>query len=276
MGDRSLFGCYIKGGRDEIMNGKEFIKVGNINYSIDNKRILSDAHLEVKKGQFIGLIGPNGAGKTTLIKHIYRALEPKEKCIYVDDKDVTKYSHKLLSRLISVMKQENNSDFDYSIEEMVIMARAPYRKLLEDYSKSDYEMVKSNLKVVGMDKLSHRSYRSLSGGEKQRVLIARSLTQETDILLLDEPTNHLDIYYQMSLMQLISSMKKTIISVFHELNLASKFCDYIYVIKDGEIVASGSPKKLYTKELFRDVYNMEVSITKQENGQPYVIFNEAI
>ena len=186
------------------------------------------------------------------------------------------YSRWTTARKAKAWLEENNLEFEYSIEEMVIMARAPYKRLFQDYSKEDYQIVKDNLKRVGMEEYGERNYSSLSGGEKQRVLMARSFTQQTDILLLDEPTNHLDIYYQLYLMQLITSMQKTVVAVFHELNLAAKFCDYIYVLKDGRVVAEGEPKTLYTQALFKEVYNIDVSVIQQELGVPYVIFNQAL
>lgn len=244
----------------------EYIKIEALSYEIGERSILKDIDLSAEQKRFVGLIGPNGSGKTTLLKHLYNAVRAKKKTVFINSKGIEEYSQKELAREVTVMKQENLSAFDYCVFDMVLMGRAPYRNTYEEYTEDDERRARRALEYVGMERYAEQSYQSLSGGEKQRVLIARSLTQDTEVLVLDEPTNHLDIYYQMFLMQLIRGLKKTVISVFHDLNLAFKFCDYVYVLKDGEIRAAGAPKDVLTEEMIREVFRLDSQIIRDSNG----------
>lgn len=170
------------------------------------------------------------------------------------------------------MRQENSSDFDYSILEMVLMGRSPHRRFYERDTKEDVKIACSALAFMGMEDRANQSFATLSGGEKQRVLIARSLAQEADILVLDEPTNHLDVYYQWRLMEIISGLQKTVIAVFHELNLACAFCDVLYVLNEVCIVKKGAPEAVITKELLKDVFKVRAEVLMQNNGCPYILY----
>ena len=158
------------------------------------------------------------------------------------------------------MKQENTSDFNYQVIDIVLMGRLPYKKSFEDYSDEDLNLAISNLEKLGMREFCHRNYNSLSGGEKQRVLIARALTQDTELFILDEPTNHLDIFYQIFLMHVLKNLSITVIAVFHDLNLAAKYCDEIHILKSGHIVMSGRPKDVITSSMIRDVFQLNSEI----------------
>lgn len=175
------------------------IKVKNLKFSIDKKEILKDISFEVPKGSFVGIIGPNGCGKSTLLKNIYRLYKPHGGSIILDNKDLSKVKDKDCAKEIAVLAQESNSQFDFTVEQIVKMGRYPYKSVFEDYSKSDIKMVKDMLEKVGLNNYSDRSFSNLSGGEKQRTFIARELVQNTDFLILDESTNHLDIGYQIHL-----------------------------------------------------------------------------
>ena len=157
-----------------------------------------------------------------------------------------------------------------------MLGRAPYRKYFEPFTKEDQDISQRALESIGMTNYAKRSFNQLSGGEKQRVLIARSLAQEADIFVLDEPTNHLDVYYQWSLMQLIKELNTTVLGVFHELNLAAYFCDYLYVLADGEIVCSGPPGDVLTTELLARVFRVHADIIIQDEGCPKIMINGAI
>lgn len=252
------------------------ISVNRLSYSVNDQDILQDVCLTVLRNQFVGLIGSNGSGKTTLLKHIYRALPPKKRTVFINGREIESYSFRETAKQITMMRQENGSDFDYTILEIVLMGRSPYRKYYERDSAQDKTIALNALKHVGMDALASRSFSTLSGGEKQRVLIARSLAQEADILILDEPTNHLDVHYQWLLMEIIAKLKKTVLSVFHELNLACRYCDYLYVLKDGRIVASGRPETIITAEMLASVFGVSAEIMTLKTGKPYIIYNASI
>ena len=236
------------------------LKVNNLKFRIDKKEILKNISFEVPKGSFIGIIGPNGSGKSTLLKNIYRLYKPYSGEILLDNKDIFKMKDKDCAKEIAVLAQESNSQFDFTVEQIVKMGRYPYKSMFEDYSKKDLKMVYDMLKKVGLEDYKDRSFSNLSGGEKQRVLIARALVQNTDFLILDEPTNHLDIGYQIQLMDLVKSLNITTLSAIHDMNLASMYCDYLLVMKDGKIITCGTVKEVITKEMLKDVFGVNAYI----------------
>ena len=250
------------------------IKTQSLSFSIKSQEILKEIDVSINKYQFVGLVGPNGSGKTTFIKHLYKELEPERNTVFIYNKNLEDYEQKELAKTITVMKQENVSDFEFSVYQMVLMGRAPYRSSYEAYHNEDEVLAEKYLKSGGMYEKRHQLFSTLSGGEKQRVLIARALIQDTAILLLDEPTNHLDIFHQLYLMETLRALHKTIIAVFHDLNLAAQFCDYLYVLKDGSIVAKGPPEHILTIDMFRTVFNISVDII-DNNGKPHIIYQNA-
>ena len=252
------------------------VEVRRLSYSITGAEILKDVSLQVEKNRFVGLIGPNGSGKTTLLKHIYRALPSDRKTVFINGREIEAYSYRETARQLTVMRQENSSDFDYTILEMVLMGRAPYRRYYERDTRQDKEIALNALRYMGMEDMADRYFTNLSGGEKQRVLIARSLAQEAEILVLDEPTNHLDVHYQWYLMEVIESLKKTVLSVFHELNLACRFCDYLYVLAKGQVVRAGRPEDVITGEMLAEVFRVRAEVVTDEAGKPTIIYKGSI
>lgn len=238
------------------------IQVKNLKFSIDNKEILKDISFDVPKGSFVGIIGPNGSGKSTLLKNIYRLYKPSSGKIILDNKDLFTMKDKECAKEIAVLAQESNSQFDFTVEQIVKMGRYPYKSVFEDYSKDDLKMVSEMLKKVGLDDYSHRSFSNLSGGEKQRALIARALVQNTDFLILDEPTNHLDIGYQIQLMDLVKSMKITTLSAIHDMNIASMYCDYLIVMKDGKIKKFGNVEEVITAQTLKEIFGVNAYVGK--------------
>lgn len=236
------------------------IEVKNLKFSIDKKEILKDISLEVPKGAFVGIIGPNGSGKSTLLKNIYRLYKPSSGSIFLDNKDLSKVKDKECAKEIAVLAQESTSQFDFTVEQIVKMGRYPYKSVFEDYSKKDLQMVKDMLKKVGLENYSERSFSKLSGGEKQRTLIARALVQDTDFLILDEPTNHLDIGYQIQLMDLVKSLKITTLSAIHDMNIAAMYCDYLIVMKDGKIKQFGTVEKVITSDMLKEVFGVNAYV----------------
>ena len=152
------------------------------------------------------------------------------------------------------------------------MGRAPHKKALERDNARDYEIVEEALKTVGMWEFRQRSFSTLSGGEQQRVILARALAQQTPCLILDEPTNHLDITHQLQLMKLVKQLDATIISAIHDLNIAAAFCDKLYALKDGEIVGYGKPEEVLTREFIQEVYEVEAEIARDRKGKIHILF----
>ena len=236
------------------------LQVKNLEFSIDKKEILKDISFEIPKGSFVGIIGPNGSGKSTILKNIYRLYKPDSGQILLDNKNLLNMKDKDCAKEIAVLAQESNSQFDFTVEQIVKMGRYPYKSVFEDYSKKDLDMVTDMLKRVGLEDYVGRSFSKLSGGEKQRTLIARALVQDTEFLILDEPTNHLDIGYQIQLMDLVKSLNITTLSAIHDMNMASMYCDYLIVMKDGKIKNCGSVKEVITEEMLKEIFGVNAYV----------------
>ncbi len=236
------------------------VQVKDLRFTIDKKEILKDISFEVQKGSFVGIIGPNGSGKSTLLKNIYRLYKPSSGSILLDNKELSKMKDKDCAKEIAVLAQESNTHFDFTVKQIVKMGRYPYKSVFEDYSKDDLKMVKEMLKKVGLESYSDRNFSELSGGEKQRTLIARALVQNTDFLVLDEPTNHLDIGYQIQLMDLVKSLNITTLAAIHDMNLAAMYCDYLIVMKDGKIKEVGTVEEIINSEMLKDVFGVNAYV----------------
>ncbi|RDY24906.1 ABC transporter ATP-binding protein [Romboutsia maritimum] len=236
------------------------LNVKNLKFSVESKNILKDISFDVKEGSFVGVIGPNGSGKSTLLKNIYRIYKPDSGQISIDNRDLLQMKDKDCAKEIAVLAQESNTQFDFTVEQIVKMGRYPYKSVFEDYSTKDLDMVKEMLNRVGLTNHADRSFANLSGGEKQRTLIARALVQNTDFLILDEPTNHLDIGYQIQLMDLVKSLNITTLSAIHDMNIASMYCDYLIVMKNGEIINCGTVEEVITSEMLKEVFGVNAHI----------------
>lgn len=237
--------------------------VENLSYSYGGQGdAITDVCLSVDRGEFVGLIGPNGSGKSTVLKNIYRGLTPDRGSILLDGEDLMKMPFRKSALKLAVVGQENDVPFDFLVEEIVAMGRTPHKKLFDVDNAHDKQIVHHALEHLGMENMAKRSYLHLSGGEKQRVIIARAVAQESDFLILDEPTNHLDISYQMQIFDFIKRLKVTVLSAIHDLNMAALYCDRIYVLKNGRIVLQGTPEEVLTPENIYDVYGVRSSVEK--------------
>ena len=236
------------------------LQVKNLKFGIGKQEILKDISFEVPEGTFVGIIGPNGSGKSTLLKNIYRLHQPDDGSILFNQKPLHKMKNKECAKEIAVLAQETQTQFEFTVEQIVKMGRYPYKSVFEDYSKEDIEMVEQILVKVGLQAYRHRLFSELSGGEKQRTLIARALVQNTQFLVLDEPTNHLDIGYQIQLMDLVKNLQITTIAAIHDLNLATMYCDYLIVMKDGEIINMGKIEEVITTDMIKTVFGVNAYI----------------
>lgn len=245
------------------------LKLCNISVNVANKSIVKDADILVEDNHFVGLVGLNGTGKSTLLKAVYGINEYKGE-IFLNDVNINDISQKELYQKIAVLIQENTNDFDFKVKDLVMLGRLPYKKLIDIDTKEDYEIVDDALRNVGMFDFKERYFNTLSGGEKQRVLIARILAQKTNFLILDEPTNHLDIRNQYRFFETIRKLNFTILAVLHDLNIAAKFCDEIYVLNKGALVAHGSPKDVLTTKLLREVFGMEAVLHMAQGNKLHI------
>lgn len=239
---------------------ENILQVSSLSYNVNRLEILKDVSLSVQKGEIIGLIGPNGSGKSTLIKHITRIIKCENECIKIYSKNINEYSIKEYAKHVSVVAQENHTGFDFTVQQVVAMGRYPHKKPMQALDTEDYKIIDDALDKVLMKDMKEKHFLYLSGGEKQRVLIARALAQNTEILILDEPTNHLDIGSQMRTLELLKTSGKTILAALHDLSTAVKYCDRIYVLNKGKVLCYGSPEEIITKELVYELYGLGADI----------------
>lgn len=232
---------------------------------------LHDVSLRVEAGEFVGLIGPNGSGKTSLLRCAYRFTRPTVGHVLLDDVDLWAQSPRWCAQRIAVVLQEFPDAFGLSVDEVVAMGRTPHKSLFDGDSQADREIARQALLAVGMHGFEDHAFATLSGGEKQRVILARALTQQPQLLILDEPTNHLDPRYQLELLRQVKRLGIGTLASIHDLNLAAAFCDRLYVIDGGRIVASGSPHEVLTVELLREVFGVEALVdTHPLSGYPRI------
>ena len=249
------------------------LNASEVDVELSGRQIVKKASLEVADGEFVGLIGPNGSGKTTLLKSIYRVLKPSGGVVLLDGRDMRQMSYRESARQLGVVSQFTNTSFDFSVEDVVLLGRAPHKSTFSRDTAEDMRAVEDALKRVDMLAFRKRSFLTLSGGEKQRILLARALAQQVRMLVLDEPTNHLDIKYQLQIMDVVKSLGVGVLAALHDINLTLMYCTSIYVLKDGEVRAHGRPEEVITRELIRGVYDVDCDVHKDaRTGRLYVTY----
>ena len=240
------------------------LEINNLSFSYnENKQILKNISLKINKGEVLGVLGINGAGKTTFIKCINRIIEPDSGDIFIDGKSINSMTQKEIAKLIAYVPQYNNNFFDINVLNTVMMGRIPYTN--QSFSENDRKIVYDLLEKMDLEVFAFRSIREMSGGERQRVFIARALAQQPKIIILDEPTSSLDLHNQLFILNMIDELAKkeelTIIMIIHDLNLASMFCDKLLMLKDGSIFAYGDTASIVNEENILSVYNVNTKIT---------------
>ncbi|MBE6073785.1 MAG: ABC transporter ATP-binding protein [Selenomonas ruminantium] len=248
------------------------LEVKALSFSLRGKEILQDISLSVKRGEFVGIIGPNGSGKSTLLKHVYRVQQPQRGEIVLLGRRLSDMTLAESAQEMAVVGQFHTVAFDFSVYDMVMMGRIPQQRHGGRITRQDKVAVERALQLVGMDAMAKRRFHSLSGGEQQRVVMARALAQEPRFLLLDEPTNHLDIRYQMQLLELAAGLGIGVLAVLHDLNLAAMYCKRLYVLKDGQLIAAGEPQKILTSKLVYQVYGVPCEILQGKQNRPVIVF----
>ncbi len=238
------------------------LKLENVYAGYDGSEVLKDISFKLKYGENLSIIGPNGCGKTTLIKAI-SGLIPSKGNILIDNKDISKMKRREVASKIGVMSQISSISFSYSVYETVLLGRYLHMKgVFKGPSAYDKSCVEKCLKTVGLYNLKDKQITTLSGGQLQRVYLARTLAQEPNIILLDEPTNHLDLKYQAELIDYLKEWSRdeqhSVVGVLHDINLAMRLADNILVLEDGRVKSYGSVKKAVTHEILNSVYDMDV------------------
>lgn len=244
----------------------------HVDVKIGGTQILSDVSVCVDNREFVGIIGPNGSGKSTLLKTIYRTLKPSGGIVKLDDTPLQKISLRESARKLGVMTQMSAFSFDFTVLEVTMMGRTPHKRALESDGDEDYQIAWDALCQVGMQDCAERKINTLSGGERQRVLMARALTAQPRALILDEPTNHLDIQYQISLLELVKKLDIEVFAAMHDLNLAAIYCDRLYVMQHGNLVASGRPEEVLIPELLKEVFHVRAEVQKLASGRLNIVY----
>ncbi len=246
------------------------ISTNNLHVELGNAQIINGISMDIESGKTIGIIGPNGSGKSTFLKTIYRVIKPSNGAVFIDETELSKISIKESAKKIAVVAQHNYYNFEFKVEEIVLMGRTPHKKRLDRNNENDYELARKSLEMVGLENFLHREFSTLSGGEQQRVILARALTQNSPCLILDEPTNHLDIRHQLEIMDIVTKLNKTVISAIHDLNIAAMYCDKLYVLKSGEIVCFGDTKDILTAQMIKDVFEVDAQVLKADDNNIFI------
>ena len=246
------------------------IQVKNLSFAYNHAPVLQNITFSVDAGDFIGILGPNGSGKSTLLRNLDRILTPVNGTILLDNQDLNDFSRRDIAKIIGYVPQREDNIFPTTVFEAVLMGRKPYIKWTE--TKKDKKIVAQTLEQLHLGEFALRDLSQLSGGERQKVYIARAIVQEPKILLLDEPTANLDLKHQIEVLDLIFDAKKagvTIIIAIHDLNLALRYCDKFIILDQGKIFASGG-KEILTEENIEKVYGVKVSMI-QNGDQCFII-----
>ena len=248
------------------------LEIEGVQFSYKSTPVLNNISLNVGEGTVLSLVGPNGSGKTTLLKCMNRILNPKKGTIFLEGKDISKLKAKELARFLGYIPQNAHNSFPLTVFDTVLLGRIPHLNF--KISDQDKETVFAVLTLMGLEDIAFRTFNELSGGERQKVLVARALCQEPEVLLLDEPTSNLDLRHQLEVLSIIVNLVKgrgiSAVMAIHDLNLASRFSDNLVMLKDGMIYAIGEVREILNSKNIREVYGVDTTINN-DSGRPYVI-----
>ena len=240
------------------------LRLEQVSLGYGRRTILKDASLEAKPGEVLGIIGPNGSGKSTLIRGMTRLLTPSSGQIFIDGHTIDSLKHSDLAQLVAVVPQNAVLPELFTAVEVVLMGRTPHLGLFRYESERDLTIVHNAMEATSTIHLAERRVGELSGGEKQRLVIARALAQEPKVILLDEPTAHLDIHYQIETLDLIHQLCRNqnliVVIALHDLNLAVQYCDRLVILNQGRIHSQGIPDTVITAQTIKEVYGADVCV----------------
>jgi iron complex transport system ATP-binding protein len=240
------------------------LEIRNLDFAYRNLNVLEDINFSATAGEFIAIIGPNGAGKSTLIKIMDGILRSKNAMVLLDGKSVERIPRKELAQIIAYLPQESKFAFAYTAREVVLMGRFPYLQGVWAYGADDIHIVHDVMNLMEIHRFKDRNFNELSGGEKQRVMIASALAQQPKIILLDEPTSALDLHHQIAIYQILRELQNdqnlTVIVVTHDINLAAQFCNRIILMGNGKIISDGKPEEVLKFKLLQETFGVKVYI----------------
>ena len=258
-----------------------FLEAKDLSFSWGSNKILKNINLQIDKNQLVSILGVNGAGKTTLLKCLNRILNPDSGKVEILSNDISKLDLPAVSKLLSYVPQTVMSSFAMDVFDVVLLGRRPH--ISWSISDEDREKVSKTLRFLNFEGFAFRRFDQLSGGERQRAIIAKAVAQDSSILLMDEPTSDLDLKNQIQVMgkikELVSSksVERSAIMATHDMNIAARFSDYIFLLDDGQIKAKGSPEAVLTKKNIADVFGVDCEVLDKTDTDPLRIFiREAI
>ncbi|SCY94672.1 heme ABC transporter ATP-binding protein [Alkaliphilus peptidifermentans] len=238
----------------------------NLTFKYDESTIIDNISFEIEKKSFVTIIGPNGSGKSTLLKLLAANLEPEKGTIILNDNELNDYSTKSLAKEMAVVPQETNISYDFTVYDIVLMGRNPHIKRFKKESPQDLSIVKEAMEATNTWYLRDRNINEISGGERQRVIIAKAIAQEPKVILLDEPTSSLDIHHQIEVLDLLKTLNKekgvTIVAVLHDMNLAARYSGEIILMHKGNLITMGKTEAVMTVEILQQAYEMEMVIER--------------
>lgn len=248
----------------------------NISISYGKKEVIKGLCVEFPKGKIVTIVGQNGCGKSSLLRTCSKGVKQTQGDIVFEGKSITKYKSRELSKKIAILPQIHSSPPDIDVKTLVAYGRYPYMKFGKRLTAKDKEVVERVMKDIGIFELGDQMISTLSGGERQRAWIAMAICQQPEILILDEPTTYLDISYQVEVLELVKSLNDrlgiTIIMVLHDLNMAARYSDYLYVMKQGRLYAKGPPKEIINEALLEEVFRIKTKVYNDTiNDCPYFI-----
>jgi iron complex transport system ATP-binding protein len=248
----------------------------DISFSYLNGFCLRQVSLMVEKGEMVALLGPNGSGKTTLIKLAAGVLNPQRGEVLLGEARLRKLSRKEIARRVAVVPQSFNIPFAFTVAEVVMLGRTPFIKTFSGEEERDRSIARRAMEITGIEQFSKRTFNELSGGERQKSILAMALAQEPKLILLDEPTAHLDINHQVEILELIKGLNReqgvTVLGAMHDLNLAALYFDRLVLLKEGAIFAQGSPAAVLTEKTIYDVFGATVHIQQHPSAEvPHIV-----
>lgn len=254
------------------------LDIRDLFYNYDGKPVLKDVSFLVKEGEVLGILGPNGCGKTTLLGNLNRNLSPKGGCVLLDGEDLHNYKKKDIAKDIAVVPQDSRVGFSFTVREIVSMGRMPFQDAFQGDSSEDLRIIEDAMRKTNVLDMADRYVNTMSGGERQKVIIARAMAQTPKILLMDEPTLHLDISAQFDILDLVFSLSRkeglTVVIVSHDLPMVARYCDRILMIHDHTIHALGSTEEVLTPENMRTVFGVEAELSVDpKSGRNTVIMH---
>lgn len=238
------------------------LTVQQLDWQLRDRPILSDLSFSVQPGEIVGLIGPNGAGKSSLLKVLQGRIKPTRGDIQLQQRPLASYSARQLAQQLAVVEQQPTLLYRYTVMDIVKLGLIPHKHWYQLDNQHDAERIWQTLDRVGLTDLAHSPFEDLSGGEQQRVLIARALVQQPTLLLLDEPTNHLDVHYQHQLLALLRQLGLTVLIAIHDLDLAAGYCDRILLLANGQLRAQGQPAEVLTAPLLSEVFQITTLVDR--------------